>query len=149
MRYDTVKKLKWSNRLPDHPENRKPADPFVRRISLARREGPPGKWNTDRSGADRCIEQPIKRLRKKQLKHFSGKKKRHTQKAHVIVNQFSRLLLPPAISMTFVCSKAIALRWPIAFAVSQIVAIYGSACPQPNTSQEIEIASAWPSSEKH
>jgi hypothetical protein len=34
-----------------------------------------------------ATEQPIERPKKKQRQHYSGKKKRHTQKAQVIVNQ--------------------------------------------------------------
>lgn len=41
-------------------------------------------------------EQPIERPKKKQKRHYSGKKKRHTQKAQVIVNQHTLEIIATA-----------------------------------------------------
>ncbi|MDD1444299.1 IS5 family transposase [Dolichospermum sp. ST_sed3] len=45
-----------------------------------------------------ATEQPIERPKKKQGEHYSGKKKRHTQKAQVIVNRQTKAILATAFA---------------------------------------------------
>jgi len=45
-----------------------------------------------------ATEQPIERPKKKQRQHYSGKKKRHTQKTQLIVNQKTQAIIATAFA---------------------------------------------------